>query len=205
MSILQQKQISECSIRELLLFHLILLHLSFVWTFDTSDVRAPVCLVCPVAPPLHRQKLEIQSVGQNAMSTLMLQGMSRRAAGGSGVAALQGGDQGNNPGTSTEPKKEMRTDEKWIPAMPTASWKSWTSRSREWLDVRVGWNSIQVGYVWFMMFMGQNWKRPSTLHLRFSNLGSMNRPWEARDFFIFCSRSQRGNYRVKWFWASSFD
>ena len=77
----------------------------------------------------------------------MLQGMSRRAAGGSGVAALQGGDQGNNPGTSTEPKKEMRTDEKWIPAMPTASWKSWTSRSREWLDVRVGWNSIQVGYV----------------------------------------------------------
>ena len=54
--------------------------------------------------------------------------------------------QGNNPGTSSgDSKKEMRMDEKWIPAMPTASWKTWTSRSRElagfksWLEQFSGW------------------------------------------------------------------
>ena len=54
--------------------------------------------------------------------------------------------QGNNPGTSSgDSRKEMRMDEKWIPAMPTASWKTWTSRSRElagfkgWLEQFSGW------------------------------------------------------------------
>ena len=54
--------------------------------------------------------------------------------------------QGNNPGTSSgDCKKEMRMDEKWIPAMPTASWKTWISRSRElagfksWLEQFSGW------------------------------------------------------------------
>jgi len=90
-------------------------------------------------------------VGQSAMSTLMLQmaqEMNRRAAGSTGTSAPQGGDQGNqggNPGSSTDSKKEMRMDEKWIPSMPTASWKSWTSRSRElagfksWLEQFSGW------------------------------------------------------------------
>ena len=90
-------------------------------------------------------------VGQSAMSTLMLQmaqEMSRRAAGNTGNPATQAGDQGNqggNPGSSSDSKKEMRMDEKWIPSMPAASWKSWSSRSRElsgfkgWLEQFSGW------------------------------------------------------------------
>ena len=28
-------------------------------------------------------------------------------------------------------RKEMKMDEKWIPSMPIASWKNWTSRGKE--------------------------------------------------------------------------
>ena len=62
-------------------------------------------------------------VGQGAMSQLMIQmaqEMNRRAAGGSGDPFQTSGGQGNNPGTSNDSKKEMRMDEKWIPAMPAA-------------------------------------------------------------------------------------
>ena len=89
-------------------------------------------------------------VGQSAMSTLMLQmaqEMNRRSVGNTGDPSQAGGqgNQGGNPGSSSESKKEMRMDEKWIPSMPTASWKSWTSRSRElagfkgWLEQFSGW------------------------------------------------------------------
>ena len=41
--------------------------------------------------------------------------------------------------------QEMKMDEKWIPSMPTASWKNWTSRGKElsgfksWLEQFSGW------------------------------------------------------------------
>ena len=83
------------------------------------------------------------------MSQLMLQmaqEMQRRAMGNAGVSQHDEVGQGNNPGTSSgEYKKEMRMDEKWIPAMPIASWKTWTSRGRElagfksWLEQFSGW------------------------------------------------------------------
>ena len=83
------------------------------------------------------------------MSQLMLQmaqEMQRRAMGDAGMSQHGMMGQGNNPGTSSgDSRKEMRMDEKWIPAMPTASWKTWTSRSRElagfkgWLEQFSGW------------------------------------------------------------------
>ena len=76
----------------------------------------------------------------------MAQEMQRRAVGNAGVSQPGEGGQGNNPGTSSgDSKKEMRMDEKWIPAMPLASWKTWTSRGRElsgfksWLEQFSGW------------------------------------------------------------------
>ena len=65
------------------------------------------------------------------------------------------------------------------------------------LDLRVGWNGFQVGYAWFMMPMGQSWKRPSTLHIRLSILETMIRPWEARDCFIFFSRISVDTARLR--------
>ena len=44
--------------------------------------------------------------------------------------------------------KEMKMDEKWIPAMPVPGWKSWTSRGKElsgfkdWLEKFSGWLSL---------------------------------------------------------------
>ena len=83
------------------------------------------------------------------MSQLMLQmaqEMQRKAMGDAGMSQHGMMGQGNNPGTSSDDsRKEMRMDEKWIPAMPTASWKTWTSRSRElagfksWLEQFSGW------------------------------------------------------------------
>ena len=47
--------------------------------------------------------------------------------------------------------KEMKMDEKWIPAMPVPGWKSWTSRGKElsgfkeWLEKFSGWLSLING------------------------------------------------------------
>ena len=46
------------------------------------------------------------------------------------------------------PAREMKMDEKWIPAMPVPGWKSWTSRGKElsgfkeWLEKFSGWLSL---------------------------------------------------------------
>ena len=46
------------------------------------------------------------------------------------------------------PAREMKMDEKWIPAMPVPAWKSWTSRGKElsgfkeWLEKFSGWLSL---------------------------------------------------------------
>ena len=107
----------------------------------------------PVAPPPPPQGVGDPFaqilVGQSAMSQLMLQmaqEMQRRAMGDAGMSQHGMMGQGNNPGISSgDSRKEMRMDEKWIPAMPTASWKTWTSRSHElagfkgWLEQFSGW------------------------------------------------------------------
>ena len=52
------------------------------------------------------------------------------------------GQQGGQTGAY---QKEMKMDEKWIPAMPVPGWKSWTSRGKElsgfkdWLEKFSGW------------------------------------------------------------------
>ena len=56
-----------------------------------------------------------------------------------------GGQQGGQTGGY---HKEMKMDEKWIPAMPLPGWKSWTSRGKElsgfkdWLEKFSGWLSL---------------------------------------------------------------
>ena len=57
------------------------------------------------------------------------------------AAGQQGGQTGGD-------QKEMKMDEKWIPAMPVPGWKSWTSRGKElsgfkdWLEKFSGWLSL---------------------------------------------------------------
>ena len=69
-------------------------------------------------------------VGQGAMSHLLIQmaqEMNRRASGqGAGDPS-----QSSGPGSASGSRKEMKMDEKWIPSMPIASWKNWTSRGKE--------------------------------------------------------------------------
>ena len=36
-----------------------------------------------------------------------------------------------------EVEREMKMDEKWIPSMPIASWKNWTSRGKELSAIRI--------------------------------------------------------------------
>ena len=55
------------------------------------------------------------------------------------------GQQGGQTGAY---QKEMKMDEKWIPAMPVPGWKSWTARGKElsgfkdWLEKFSGWLSL---------------------------------------------------------------
>ena len=57
------------------------------------------------------------------------------------AAGQQGGQTGGY-------QKEMKMDEKWVPAMPVPGWKSWTSRGKElsgfkdWLEKFSGWLSL---------------------------------------------------------------
>ena len=57
------------------------------------------------------------------------------------AAGQQGGQTGGY-------QKDMKMDEKWIPAMPVPGWKSWTSRGKElsgfkdWLEKFSGWLSL---------------------------------------------------------------
>ena len=60
-----------------------------------------------------------------------------------------------------------------------------------------GRKETQVGYAWFMMPMGQNWGKPSTQQIRFDPLGTMIRPWGARDFFTCFSRTSQDTARLR--------
>ena len=57
----------------------------------------------------------------------MAQEMSRRTGGRGAGDSSQVSGQGSTSGG----RKEMKMDEKWIPSMPIASWKNWTSRGKE--------------------------------------------------------------------------
>ena len=78
-------------------------------------------------------------VGQGAMIQ-MAQEMNRRSSGPEAGDPSQSSGQGSASGS----RKEMKMDEKWIPSMPIASWKNWTSRGKlsgfkSWLEQFSGW------------------------------------------------------------------
>ena len=111
----------------------------------------PMPAQAPIPPPPPQQGGDPVAqllMGQGGMRHLLIQvaqEMNRRAAGqGAGDPSQSSGGQGNTSGDSGN-RKEMKMDEKWIPSMPTASWKNWTSRGKElsgfksWLEQFSGW------------------------------------------------------------------
>ena len=108
----------------------------------------PIPAQAPIPPPPPQQRVGDPVaqllVGQAAMSHLLIQmaqEMSRRTGGQGAGDPSQASGQGSTSGG----RKEMKMDEKWIPSMPIASWKNWTSRGKElsgfksWLEQFSGW------------------------------------------------------------------
>ena len=108
----------------------------------------PIPAQAPIPPPPPQQRVGDPVaqllVGQGAMShllTQMAQEMNRRTVGQGAGDPSQSSGQGSTSGG----RKEMKMDEKWIPSMPIASWKNWTSRGKElsgfksWLEQFSGW------------------------------------------------------------------
>ena len=108
----------------------------------------PVPAQAPIPPPPPQQGVRDPVaqllVGQGAMSHLLIQmaqEMNRRASEQGAGDPSQSSGQGSASGS----RKEMKMDEKWIPSMPIASWKNWTSRGKElsgfksWLEQFSGW------------------------------------------------------------------
>ena len=108
----------------------------------------PMPAQAPIPPPPPQQRVGDPVaqllVGQGAMSHLLIQmaqEMNRRTLGQGAGDPSQSSGQGSTSGG----RKEMKMDEKWIPSMPIASWKNWTSRGKElsgfksWLEQFSGW------------------------------------------------------------------
>ena len=108
----------------------------------------PIPAQAPIPPPPPQQgvgdPVAQLLVGQGAMSHLLIQmaqEMNRRTVGQGAGDPSQSSGQGSTSGG----RKEMKMDEKWIPSMPIASWKNWTSRGKElsgfksWLEQFSGW------------------------------------------------------------------
>ena len=108
----------------------------------------PIPAQAPIPPPPPQQRVGDPVaqllVGQGAMSHLLIQmaqEMNRRTVGQGAGDPSQSSGQGSTSGG----RKEMKMDEKWIPSMPIASWKNWTSRGKElsgfksWLEQFSGW------------------------------------------------------------------
>ena len=108
----------------------------------------PIPAQAPIPPPPPQQgvgdPVAQLLVGQGAMSHLLIQmaqEMNRRTVGQGAGDPSQSSGQGSTSGS----RKEMKMDEKWIPSMPIASWKNWTSRGKElsgfksWLEQFSGW------------------------------------------------------------------
>ena len=94
----------------------------------------PIPAQAPIPPPPPQQRVGDPVaqllMGQGAMSHLLIQmaqEMNRRTAGQGAGDPSQSSGQGSTSGG----RKEMKMDEKWIPSMPIASWKNWTSRGKE--------------------------------------------------------------------------
>ena len=84
-----------------------------------------------------------REMNQRSLQTPVPQQQQQQLPGGQGqnqAVGQQWGQQGV--------AKEMKMDEKWIPAMPVPGWKSWTSRGKElsgfkeWLEKFSGWLSL---------------------------------------------------------------
>ena len=93
----------------------------------------PIPAQAPIPPPPPQQRVGDPVaqllVGQGAMSHLLIQmaqEMNRRTVGQGAGDPSQSSGQGSTSGG----RKEMKMDEKWIPSMPIASWKNWTSRAK---------------------------------------------------------------------------
>ena len=110
--------------------------------------QRPIPAQAPIPPPPPQQRVGDPVaqllVGQGAMSHLLIQmaqEMNRRTVGQGAGDPSQSSGQGSTSGG----RKEMKMDEKWIPSMPIASWKNWTSRGKElsgfksWLEQFSGW------------------------------------------------------------------
>ena len=108
----------------------------------------PIPAQAPIPPPPPQQRVGDPVaqllMGQGAMSHLLIQmaqEMNRRTVGQGAGDPSQSSGQGSTSGG----RKEMKMDEKWIPSMPIASWKNWTSRGKElsgfksWLEQFSGW------------------------------------------------------------------
>ena len=108
----------------------------------------PIPAQAPIPPPPPQQRVGDPVaqllMGQGAMSHLLMQmaqEMNRRTMGQGAGDPSQSSGQGSTSGG----RKEMKMDEKWIPSMPIASWKNWTSRGKElsgfksWLEQFSGW------------------------------------------------------------------
>ena len=130
------------------------------------------------------------------------------------AAGQQGGQTGGY-------QKEMKMDEKWIPAMPVPGWKSWTSRGKElsgfkdWLEKFSGWLSlIHDAYgpeLWETIHADypiQPCRSPEQLmrskrlfHIlqqQFMGYSKIRKPYQISDF---CNR----NHRIQWIRTSSSD
>ena len=102
----------------------------------------------PIPPPPQ------QGVGDPVAQLLMGQGA---------MSQLKAGDpsQSSGQGSTSGSRKEMKMDEKWIPSMPIASWKNWTSRGKQlsgfksWLQQFSGWPClIHDAYAPELFFFG---------------------------------------------------
>jgi len=106
----------------------------------------------PVGGPVGVDPLKSLLEQQSAMSLLMMQmarEMHQRSTQPQQSQANSGPTQQSVASGSTGPtQREMKMDEKWIPAMPVPQWKQWNSRAKElagfkdWLEKFSGWLSL---------------------------------------------------------------
>ena len=84
-----------------------------------------------------------REMNQRNLPTQLPQQPQQQQPGGQDLNQAVGQQWGQNG-----PAREMKMDEKWIPAMPVPGWKSWTSRGKElsgfkeWLEKFSGWLSL---------------------------------------------------------------
>ena len=92
------------------------------------------------------------------------------------------------------PGREMRMDEKWIPAMPVPPWKTWHTRGRElsgfkdWLEKFSG---------WLCLIQDQSWLRLSTRLTGSNLLEVLNKPCGARGCSICFNRTLWATARLR--------